>query len=141
MKIGYLKYVVRNCKAALQELCRVNEELNEGMNSSSGVDVNKMINLDRMIKDYIIVRVAGLFDFDTRTVSFSTVFPGEQRVSRINQEEIVSRIIEARNRFVAHSDFIFLTTGDYIIHTNDICSSNLMDLLDELEEIALTNLV
>ena len=66
---GYLKYVIENCKTAFDELCKTNKELIVGMSPESNADVNRLGALNRMIQDYLVIRVAGLFDKDTRTVS------------------------------------------------------------------------
>lgn len=133
--VGYLKYVLENCKFALSELCNVNRELNLGMNLNSSADVNRLGGLDRMIKDYLIIRVAGMFDKDSRTVSLKNTFPGNSEIESIEKEEIIKKILENRNRFVAHSDRDYISDGDFIISTGDICSSNLKELLGRLERL------
>lgn len=132
---GYLKYVVENCKTALDELCRTNKELIVGMSPESNADVNRLGALNRMIQDYLVIRVAGLFDKDTRTISFCNVFPQNQEIKEIEQEKIVKKIIENRNRFVGHSDNDYISEGNFAIPTNEICGSNLKTLLERLERL------
>jgi len=132
---GYLKYVVDNCKAAFDELCKTNKELVIGMSPKSNADVNHLGAMDRMIKDYLVIRVAGLFDKDTRTISFNIAFPQNQEVEKIEHEEIIKKIIENRNRFVGHSDRDYIMANNFIIPTDEICSSNLKSLLEKLEHL------
>lgn len=132
---GYLKYVVENCKTAFDELCRTNKELIIGMSPESSADVNRLGALNRMIQDYLVMRVAGLFDEDTRTISFCNAFPQNQEVESVEQEEIIKKIIENRNRFVGHSDHDYISEGNFAIPTNEICSSNLKTLLERLEKL------
>jgi len=132
---GYLKYVIENCKTAFDELCKTNKELIVGMSPELKTDVNRLGTLNRMIQDYLVIRVAGLFDKDTRTISFRNAFPENQEVESIRQEEIVKKIIESRNRFVGHSDNDYISKGNFVIPTNEICSSNLRSLLKKLEQL------
>ena len=132
---GYLKYVVENCKTAFDELCRTNKELAIGMSPESNADVNRLGAFNRMIQDYLVIRVAGLFDKDTRTISFNTAFLKNQKVESIEREEIVKKIIENRNRFVGHSERDYISDGNFAIPTNEICNSNLKNLLEKLERL------
>ncbi len=91
---GYLKYVVENCKTAFDELCKTNKELNIGMNQESNADINHLGAMNRMIQDYLVIRVAGLFDKDNRTISFNTAFPKNQEVESMEREEIIKKIVE-----------------------------------------------
>ena len=133
--IGYLKYVVENCKIAADELCVTNQDLHEGMSADSTKDVSHLGALNRMIQDYLVMRVAGLFDKDTRTVSLHNALPENKTVKEIESEPIIKRIKENRNRFVAHSDFAYLKTEEFIIPTDEICSSNLRGLLEKLDGV------
>ena len=132
---GYLKYVIENCKTAFDELCRTNKELIDGMRTESNADVNRLGAFNRMIQDYLVIRVAGLFDKDNRTISFTNTFPKNQEVESIEQEEIIKKIIENRNRFVGHSDHDYISEGNFAIPTNEICGSNLKTLLERLERL------
>ena len=132
---GYLKYVVENCKTAFDELCKTNKELIFGMNLESNADINHLGAMNRMIQDYLVIRVAGLFDKDSRTISFNTVFPKNQKVENIEQEEVIKKIIENRNRFVGHLDRDYISDGKFAIPTNEICNSNLKNLLERLEQL------
>jgi len=132
---GYLKYVIENCKTAFDELCRTNKELIDGMRTESNADVNRLGAFNRMIQDYLVIRVAGLFDKDSRTISFTNTFPKNQEVESIEQEEIIKKIIENRNRFVGHSDHDYISEGNFAIPTNEICGSNLKTLLEKLERL------
>jgi len=115
---GYLKYVVENCKTAFDELCKTNKELIDGMRLESNADVNRLGALNRMIQDYLVMRIAGLFDKDSRTISFNNAFPKNQEVESIEREEIIKSIVENRNRFVGHSDHNYISEGNFAIPTN-----------------------
>jgi len=132
---GYLKYVVENCKTAFDELCKTNKELIGGMRPESSADVNRLGALNRMIQDYLVIRIAGLFDKDSRTISFNNAFPKNQEAESIEREEIIERIVENRNRFVGHSDHDYISEGNFAIPTNEICGSNLKTLLERLERL------
>ena len=131
----YLKYVTQNCITALNELCIVNEQLRAELAPDAEGDVNRTGALNRMIQDYIVIKVASLFDEDGRTISFRTVFPNNQRVKEIKSEEIMRSIKTSRDRCVAHSDQAFVFSEDFLMPTADICTSNLGHLLEELDSL------
>lgn len=131
---GYLKYVVENCEVALAELCRINNELRAGMSSDSAADVNQLGAYNRMIQDYLIIRIAGLFDRDIRTISFVNLFAGNSVVESVQNEEIIQYILQNRNKFVAHSEGKIIEAGDFP-ETNKICTSNLKEVLGKLKTL------
>ncbi len=133
--IGYLKYVVRNCRTAVDELCTMNSELREGVNPDSTADINRLRAHERMVKDYLVIRVAGLFDKDTRAISLYNDLPKNRTVKEIESEPIIKKIKESRDRFVAHSDRDHIETEDFIVPTEEIYSSNIRDLLERLEKV------
>ena len=59
---GLLIYLLDNCIFAYDQLCKINNELIQGMSLDSNADVNYLGGLNRMIQDYLIIRVGGLFD-------------------------------------------------------------------------------
>lgn len=131
---GYLKYVIENCEVAFTELCRVNGELRAGMNPDSAADVNRLGAYNRMIQDYLIIRIAGLFDKDARTISFANSFVGNLVVESARGEEIIKYILETRNKFVAHSEKKSIEAGDFP-ETDKICNSNLKGILERLKSL------
>lgn len=138
---GYLNYTIENCLFAYDELCKVNNELNQGMKSDSNADVNHLGAMDRMIKDYLIIRVGGLFDkTEYRTnggidevISFKKVLFNSQDFKSIEGQEIIKYIIEQRHNFVAHAN------KDYIENnfpsTAKICESDLRELLKKMQKL------
>lgn len=133
---GYLKYVIENCETALTELCRVNIELRAGMNLDSTADVNRLGAYNRMIQDYLIVRIAGLFDKDSRTISFANSSVGNSIVESSRNEEIIQYILQMRNKFVAHSEKQSIEDGDFP-DTDKICNSNLKEILEKLKTLTM----
>lgn len=133
---GYLKYVIENCEFALTELCKINGELRTGMSQDSTADVNRLGAYNRMIQDYLIVRIAGLFDKDTRTLSFVNSFVGNPIVESARSEEIIQYILDSRNGFVAHSEKEFIENGNFP-DTEKICTSNLTEVLDKLKNLTI----
>lgn len=129
--IGYLKYAVTNCLLAFEELQRTNTELLKKMSQDEPININRTGSLNRIVQDYLIVRVAGLFDKDSRTVSFFHEFHNDKNYLRIRGSEIIVYLIHMRNKFVAHKEknhFEFPTTSK-------ILQSNLCSLLDDLLEL------
>lgn len=129
---GYLKYIIENCEVALAELCRVNAELCAGMSLDSTADVNRLGAYNRMIQDYLIIRIAGFFDKDYRTISFANSFVGNTAVESACSEDIIQYILQARNKFVAHSEKKYIEVSNFL-ETNKICNSNLNEILENLK--------
>ncbi|MBU4299338.1 hypothetical protein KJ636_04810 [Patescibacteria group bacterium] len=144
---GYLKYVIENCEFALDELCRINKELNEEWDKvqkkdfSSEVDMNYLGAMNRMIQDYLIVRIGGLFDkTEHRTkggidevVSFEKLFSSSKDFEKIKEQEIIKYIIEQRHNFVAHTNKGHVENNFPI--TSKICNSNLKEMLEGLQKL------
>src|SRR3989338_1041290 len=98
---GHLKYLLQNCQTALGELKRLNTELKKAMQPDSGseVDVNRIGALHRMVQDYLIIRVAGLFDDKSYAVSFEQEFTKEKEYEDIKKEEIIRYLWKLRGNF------------------------------------------
>lgn len=89
-----------------------------------------------MIQDYLIVRVAGLFDEDKQNrgvVSFGKLFSENKDFKNIKEQEIVKYIIGQRNNFVAHTNKNYIENNFPI--TAKICNSNLKELLENLQKL------
>lgn len=143
--IGILNYILENCISAYDELCRINKELNEEWNKiqrkdfSSNVDMNHLGVVNRMIQDYLIIRVYGLFDKTEhgtkggidKVVSFEKLFSGNKDFENIKGQEIIKYIVEQRHNFVAHTNREHIENNFPI--TSKICNSNLKELLVNLQ--------
>ena len=138
---GILNYILENCIFAYDELCNVNKELVEGMRLDSNADVNHLGAMNRMIQDYLIIRVGSLFDKTEHkakrgvdeVVSFEKLFSDNQDFQKIKGQEIVKYIIEQRHNFVAH------TNKEHVEHnfpiTAKVCNSNLKEQLVSLRNL------
>ena len=133
---GFLKYLLENCLFAYSELCKVNKALVEGMSLASGADVNHLGAMNRMIQDYLIIRVAGLFDEDKQNrgvASFGKLFSDNDDFKKIKSEKVIKYIINQRHNFVAHNNQDH-TENNFPI-TAEICDTNLKELLERLERL------
>jgi len=136
-----LNYVLENCLFAYDELCKVNRELRAGMSLISDADVNHFGAMNRMIQDYLIVRVGGLFDKteyrasggDDEVISFEKLFLNDQNYQKIKEEEVIKYIIEQRHNFVAHTNKNYIENNFPI--TAKICDPNLKKLLGNLQKL------
>ncbi|MEA3464045.1 MAG: hypothetical protein U9R14_03150 [Patescibacteria group bacterium] len=138
---GILNYILENLIFAYNELCKVNNELVEGMKPNSDADVNHLGAMNRMIQDYLIIRVGGLFDkTEHRTngghdevISFEKLFVNNQEYEKIKNEEVIQYIIKQRHNFVAHTNKNYIEDNFPI--TDEICNSNLKKLLKNLQKL------
>jgi len=136
-----LNYIIENCIFAYDELCKVNKELTAGMSSNSNADVNHLGAMNRMIQDYLIIRVGGLFDKtehrarggDDEVVSFEKLFSTNNDYQKIKSENVIKYIIEQRHNFVAHTNKNHVENNFPV--TAKICNSNLKDQLMNLQNL------
>jgi|SRR3989338_11656573 len=141
---GLLDYLLKNCLFAYDQLCRINKELNEEWGKvqrkdfSSNVDMNHLGAMNRMIQDYLIVRVGGLFDKTEHipkggideVVSFEKIFSSNKDYEKIKGQEIIKYIIDRRHNFVAH------TNGKFEVpDSSKICDSDLKEILEDLQKL------
>ncbi|MEI6650560.1 MAG: hypothetical protein WCL23_03965 [Candidatus Moraniibacteriota bacterium] len=140
-KKAILNYILENCMFAYDELCKVNKELVEGMRLDSNADVNHLGAMNRMIQDYLIIRVGGLFDKTEykakggvdEVVSFEKLFSNNQDFQKIREQEIIKYIVEQRHNFVAHTNKGHIENNFPI--TSKICNSNLKESLLNLQNL------
>lgn len=125
----YLIYIIENCKIAFDELCIVNKEL---CTLNSNADVNHLGKLNRIIQDYLIIRVGCLFD-----KSIKKLFFNNQEFKNLENEKIIKYIMKQRNRFVAHIDIKYIEKNWPV--TSKICNSNLKDILERLYHLVGAN--
>jgi len=141
---GMLIYLLDNCIFAYSQLCRINKELNKEHNKikrkdfSSTVDMNDLGAMHRMIQDYLIVRVGGLFDTtkypkkggDDEVVSFEKMYSGNNIYRVAKKQEIIEYIVDKRHNFVAHTNRKF-----NVPDSSKICNSNLKEILLSLKTL------
>lgn len=142
---GTLKYVLENCIFAYDELWKINKELVESVNcSNSKANVNHLGAMNRMIQDYLIIRVGGLFDRmeyrvnggDDEVTSFEKLFSGNESYKSIKKQEMMKYIINQRHNFVAHININHIENK--FPKTAKICNSNLRILLENLLQLLYT---
>lgn len=134
---GLLVYLLDNCIFAYDELCKINKELIQGMDIRSNADVNYLGGMHRMVQDYLIIRVGGLFDKTKygksgidEVVSFDKVFSDNKDYKEIKKQAIIEYIINKRHNFVAHTNEKF-----EIPDSSKICESNLKEILLKLKTL------
>jgi hypothetical protein len=135
---GLLSYLLDNCIFAYEQLCKINKELAQGMNLDSSADVNYIGGMDRMIKDYLVVRVYGLFDGTQHmakggideVMSFEKIFSENEVYKSAKKEEIIKYITNKRHNFVAHTNQKFDVPDSL-----KICNSNLKEILLKLKTL------
>jgi hypothetical protein len=129
---GHLRYLVENCDVAFKELKRLNCKLQAEMSSDSSTNPNATGALHRMVQDYLIIRVAGLFDKKTYTSSFAVAYGEDENYKKIRKELIIEYMIKMRSTFVGHTHQN-LTYG--YPDTNKILTSNIPRFLNDLLKI------
>lgn len=129
---GHLKYLLRNCQTAFSELKRLNEEFQKATwpNAPINIDVSRIETLHRIVQDYLIIRVVGLFDEKDYAASFEKEFSKEVIYEDIKQEEVIKYLKKLRGNFVAHKHI----KSEFPI-TCKILNSNLEDILKKLDAI------
>lgn len=132
-EINYLQYNIENCGAALSMLKLTNEKLRAAMRLDSAESPLELGYSNRIIQDYLIIKVAGLFDKDSRTISFYNLLGSTDEIKKIEKEEIIQYLEEKRNRICAHSDRDYIKGEEEAFpSTYKILSSNLGEILKKL---------
>ena len=129
---GYLRYAVENCLIAFEELGKVNGHLLKKISQHEPINIQHEGSLNRIIQDYLILKVAGLFDEDSRTASFHHEFCNIKKYKKIRKSNIIKYIIKLRHKKVAHADKNYLFKFPT---TSIIISSNLRNLLNSLLDL------
>jgi hypothetical protein len=143
---GAISYSIGNCKNAFRYLKKTNDELNECWRSGRTDNINELGQHDRVFKDYLILKVAGLFDKHNDALSLITfksflekAFPEFYKqfstgLDKINFEykDTISKIIQSRHKIVAHSD---KDGFDNLIHTQDLLEMPIPNLLKDVENL------
>ncbi|MFA5359893.1 MAG: hypothetical protein WC349_02970 [Patescibacteria group bacterium] len=141
---GLLFYLLDNCIFAYDQLYIINNKLNKELNKinrkefDSNVDMQYIGNMNRMIQDYLIIRIGGLFDkteYKTKrgideVISFEKLFSNNKNFKEIKKQGIIKYIIDKRNNFVAHTNKKF-----DVPDSSKICDSNLRNLLKSLQKL------
>ena len=144
---GLLMYSLDNCKNAFEDLESFNKELNERFYSndfkSDIKDFNKLGRINRVLKDYLILKIRTLFDKDPRTLSLlqleeflikSKPEVGEQfkkELSDIRERYAgtLEQIKRIADKVVAHAD----NEEVELLHTADLLNNPIPSLVRELE--------
>lgn len=130
-----LIYILQNCQTAFEELKGLNTKLIFELNSASATpEINRTGSLHRMTQDYLIVRVAGLFDKDSRVASFENLCPHDQGYLSLKKESIIIYLIGLRHNFSAHQNLAEMQKGNFP-ETNKILNSNLGEVLQKLLQL------
>lgn len=144
--VGILNYILENCLFAHDELCRINKDLVQGMSPHSNANVTHLGAMNRILQDYLIIRVGGLFDrteyrvkngtedgADDEVVSLEKLLLGDKDFEDVKGREIIKYIINQRHNFVAHVNKKHIESSWPI--TEKICNSNLKELLENLQKL------
>ncbi|OGF20495.1 hypothetical protein A2316_01560 [Candidatus Falkowbacteria bacterium RIFOXYB2_FULL_38_15] len=135
-EINYLQYNIENCEMAFDKLKEINEKLRAAMDLDSPENPLGLGHYNRIIQDYLIIKVAGLFDKDTRTISFYNLFDNASEIEKIEKEDIIRYIEEKRPRFCAHYDRDYIKSDENKFpNTQKIVNSNLKEILKRLQII------
>jgi len=131
---GHLIYLLQNCQTAFDELRRLNTELQRARqpDAPAEIDVNQIGALHRMVQDYLIIRVVGLFDKKCYTVSFEQKFSGDKNYDNIKQEEIIKYLQKLRGNFAGHEHIKSESP-----ETAKILKSNLLSIFKKLNILLL----
>lgn len=145
---GFMIYSLSNIRSAYIDLLETNKNLNEAFaklktNIDSGT--NKLGRLDRVLKDYIILKIANLlFDKDKRAISFIQLeqfllkhhsqigenFSNKFKEIRTSYRKDLKIIQDNRDRVVAHNE---KNEFESLMHTDDLLSMPILILVKRLE--------
>lgn len=143
---GSLMYSIGNCKNAFHYLEETNKLLNEVYRVGPTTNLNELGHKDHVFKDYLILKIASLFDKNSKTLSLCTLdkflkkeIPTKTNDFAVGFKSILSiygkhidKIVATRHNIVAHSGEDGL---DNFMHTADLLSMPIPELLSEIEKL------
>ncbi|OFZ34368.1 MAG: hypothetical protein A3D92_21395 [Bacteroidetes bacterium RIFCSPHIGHO2_02_FULL_44_7] len=145
--VGSIQYGVGNCKNAYAYLKQKNDELNEAWRNGTTHSLNELGHLDKVFKDYLILKIAGLFDKRGDTLSLFSLqkflqnnlpdseglfAPGFVEIQNKYQDTI-KKVVKVRHKAVAHTSDDF---PDNILYTQDLLAMPIMEFLKDVENLA-----
>lgn len=136
-----LQYLISEAKNTLDLLQRLNKEIHRRINErdfdpSSDLKGHDLGLCATALKSYLVVTVGRMFDPDSRAISFRTVewfSDAEVKIylKEIVDEEIIRKMLNDRCTWTAHMD----STIKGNVSRDEICNSNLLELLNKLESV------
>ena len=146
---GLLMYSIDNCINAHKDLKKHNEKLNELFHSDNYMkyagDMNEIGRLDRVLKDYLVIKIRTLFDGDQDTLSLPQFgaflhrtnsivginYSRELKLIRKKYKELLKRLTAVANKIVAHAVNVEIE----VMHTSEVVKSPIQNLLKELHSL------
>lgn len=128
---GALRYFLGNCRFALDKL----HEVNKKFRNADGKELNSLGREQRVLAEYLIVRLASLFDQNKKAVSFENLCSDNKKYKNIKHVPVIKYVIDMRHNFVAHANFRRMMDGNFPSPAQ-LLNSNLRDLIEKLEKIA-----
>lgn len=136
-----LQYLISEAKNTLDLLQRLNKEIHRRIDErdfdpASDLKGHNLGLCATALKSYLVVTIGKMFDSDYRACSFKTVkwFTNPKvkiYIERISKEKIIKKIINDRHTWTAHLDSVMKGS----VTRDEICNSNLSELLNGLENI------
>jgi hypothetical protein len=145
---GFLFYSIGNCQNAFRYLKETNDQLNAAWRSGETSKLNELGQHDRIYKDYLILKIAGLFDKHSDTLSLPNFaaflerefsdgkrFAESLEVICSKYEDIIKQITANRHKVVAHAGREGLAN---LLYTQDLLAMPIPTLLKEIENLLAT---
>lgn len=136
-----LQYLISEAKNTLDLLQRINKEIHRRIDErdlapSSDLNAHDLGLCATALKSYLVITVGKMLDPNPRSCSFKTikwftVSVVKELIEQIGKEEIIKKIMNDRHTWTAHLDSVMKGT----VTRDEICNSNLSDLLNKLEKI------
>ena len=103
------------------------------MDIKSSINPNEYGRLDRILKEYIVIKVVALIDKDKHT--FSLLHLKNNQINTLLQKysEMLKTMKKNRDKAFSHHEKHFIENEE-IMHTDDLFDLPLIDFLDEVEK-------
>lgn len=131
--IYFLKFQITRIKSSLVILRENNQAFVKAMQISSLQSPNKYGDLDRIIREFIVIKVYALIDKDRRTFSLRQLKNTNIDVILEKHKEMLAIIKENRDKAFGHHEKEFIMSGE-IISTLELLSLQLENFLDEIKK-------
>lgn len=133
MDTEYLKFQITKIRQALEILKKNRQNLMVAMDITSPINPNESGRLNRIITEYVVIKVTALIDKDKRTFSLFNLNNKNLTSILKKYNDMLMVIKKNRDKAFGHHEKNFIVNED-IMQAADLFDLPLLDFLKEIEK-------